>query len=42
MSFKKSIQTILLGFALCFCFLVGMGQNPILAATLVETEPIFQ
>ncbi|MGB5963179.1 MAG: rhodanese-like domain-containing protein [Coleofasciculaceae cyanobacterium] len=42
MSFKKSIQTtILLGFALCFCFLVGIGQNPILAATLVETEPIF-
>ncbi len=42
MSFKKSIQTVLLGFALCFCFLVGIGQNRILAATLVETEPIFQ
>lgn len=38
MSFKKSIQTILLGFALCFCLLVGIGQNPILA----ETRPIFQ
>ncbi|MEH2062512.1 MAG: rhodanese-like domain-containing protein [Nostoc sp.] len=42
MSFKKSIQTILLGFALCFCLLVGIGQKPILAATLVETRPIFQ
>lgn len=42
MSFKKSIQTILLGFALCFCLLVGIGQNPILAASLIETEPIFQ
>ena len=42
MSFKKSIQTILLGFALCFCLLAGIGQNPILAATLVETKPIFQ
>ncbi|MBN3927561.1 rhodanese-like domain-containing protein [Nostoc sp. NMS4] len=38
MSFQKSIQTILLGFALCFCLLVGIGQNPILA----ETRPIFQ
>ena len=42
MSFKKSIQTILLGFALCFCLLFGIGQNPILAATIIETEPIFQ
>ena len=42
MSFKKSIQTILLGFALCFCLLVSIGQNPILAATLIETKPIFQ
>lgn len=39
MSFKKPIQTTLLGFALCFCLLVGIGQNPILAATLIETEP---
>lgn len=37
MSFKKSIQTILLGFTLCFCLLVGIGQSPILA----ETRPIF-
>ena len=42
MSFKKPIQTILLGFSLCFCLLVGIGKNPILAANLIETEPIFQ
>jgi len=42
MSFKKPIQTILLGFSLCFGLLVGIGKNPILAANLIETEPIFQ
>jgi rhodanese-related sulfurtransferase len=42
MSFKKSIQTILLGFTLCFCLLVSVGQNPILAATLTETRLISQ
>lgn len=40
MSFKKPIQTILLGFALCFCLLVGVGQNPMIAATLTEAESI--
>lgn len=42
MSFKKSIQTILLGFALCFCLLVGVGQNLALAATPTQTESISQ
>jgi Protein of unknown function (DUF3122) len=32
MIFKKTIQTILLGFAICFCLLVGVGQNPTRAA----------
>ncbi len=34
MLFKKSIQTILLGFALWVCLLFGGGQNPIMAANL--------
>lgn len=34
MLFRKAIQTILLGFALWVCFLSGVGQNPIMAATL--------
>lgn len=34
MLFKKSIQTIVLGFALWFCLLWSVGQNPIIAATL--------
>ncbi len=34
MLFKKSIQTILLGFALWVCLLFGAGQNPIMAANL--------
>jgi rhodanese-related sulfurtransferase len=42
MNFKQSIQVILLGFAVCCSFLVGMGQNPLLAATLMETKPILQ
>jgi rhodanese-related sulfurtransferase len=42
MMFKKSIQTLLLGFALC-CFLwVGIGQNPTIAATLTEAGAISQ
>lgn len=40
MDFKKSIQTILLGFALCFYLLVGIEQNPLLAANLTEVRPI--
>jgi rhodanese-related sulfurtransferase len=42
MIFKKSIQTILLGFAMCFCLLVGIGQNPTIAATLTQAESISQ
>ncbi len=42
MNFKQSIQVILLGFAVCCGFLFGIGQNPILAATLMETKPIGQ
>lgn len=34
MLFKKSIRTILLGFALWVCLLSGVGQSPIMAATL--------
>jgi rhodanese-related sulfurtransferase len=41
MIFKKLIPAILLGFLLCFGFLVSIGQNPILAATLTENKPIF-
>jgi rhodanese-related sulfurtransferase len=42
MIFKKSIQTILLGFAIWFCLLVGVGQNPSIAATLTQAESISQ
>ncbi|PSB40060.1 rhodanese-like domain-containing protein [filamentous cyanobacterium Phorm 46] len=42
MIFKKPIQTILLGLILLFCLLLGIEQNPIFAATLIETKPIFQ
>lgn len=42
MIFKKPIQTILLGFALWLWLLVSVGPNPILAATLTETESISQ
>lgn len=42
MIFTKPIQTILLGFALWFYLLVGVGQNPILAANLTETRSILQ
>jgi len=42
MIFKKPISSILLAFAISVCILVGIGQNPILAATLIETRPIFQ
>ena len=42
MMFKKLIQTILLGFALWFCFSIDPGQNSILAATLTETTSISQ
>jgi rhodanese-related sulfurtransferase len=38
---KKSIQTILLGLALCFCLLVSIVPNSALAATLTETGSIF-
>jgi len=42
MIFKTSIQTILLGFAIWFCLLVGIGQNPIMAVTLAEFGSISQ
>lgn len=37
MLFKKSIQTIVLGFALWLCLLFGAGQNPIMAANLTSS-----
>lgn len=40
MMFKKPIQTILLAFAIWFCLLFGIGQNPTIAATLTEAELI--
>ena len=40
MSIKTSIQAIALGFALCCCFLVSIGQTPLLAANLTESRPI--
>ncbi|MEA5513818.1 rhodanese-like domain-containing protein [Nodularia sp. UHCC 0506] len=40
MMLKKPIQTILLAFAIWFCLLFGIGQNPTIAATLTEAELI--
>ena len=40
MGFKRSIQSTALGFALCFCLFVGIGQTPLLAANLTEARPI--
>lgn len=40
MGIKTSIQTIVLGFAFCFCLLVGIYQRPLLAANLTEARPI--
>ncbi|WP_044500103.1 rhodanese-like domain-containing protein [Nostoc sp. PCC 7107] len=42
MIFKKPIQTILLGFAMCFCLLLGVGHNLALAATPTQAESISQ
>lgn len=42
MMFKNLIQTILLGFALWMCLWFGLGQVPVLAATLTETQSIAQ
>ncbi len=42
MIFEKLVQTILLGFAIWFCLLVDVGQNPLIAATLTEAESISQ
>ncbi|QLE45379.1 rhodanese-like domain-containing protein (plasmid) [Nostoc sp. C052] len=39
---KKLIQTILLGFAMCFCLLLGVEQDPTIAASLTEAESISQ
>ena len=40
MNLKQSIQTILLGLALCFWLLVGMDPPPLLAAPLKDATPI--
>ncbi len=40
MLFKKSIQTIVLGFALWICLLFGAGQTPIMAANLTSSALI--
>jgi rhodanese-related sulfurtransferase len=40
MGVKISIQTVVLGFALCFCLLVGIDQRPLLAANLTAVRPI--
>ncbi|MBD2299619.1 rhodanese-like domain-containing protein [Nostoc sp. FACHB-190] len=42
MIFKKSIQTIFLGFAMCFYLWVGVGFSPTLAANLTQAESISQ
>jgi rhodanese-related sulfurtransferase len=42
MIFKKPIQTLLLGLALWVCLLLGVEQNPTMAATLTEAESISQ
>jgi rhodanese-related sulfurtransferase len=42
MIFKKPIQMILLGFVIWFCLLVGVGQNPTIAATLMDAQSISQ
>jgi rhodanese-related sulfurtransferase len=38
MILKKSIQMVLLGFALWVCFWVGFGQTPVIAAVRTTTE----
>ncbi len=40
MRFKKSIQTILLGFALWICLGLSAGQSPIMAANLPSSAAI--
>lgn len=42
MSFKKLIQTTLIGFAIWVCLFVGVGQNSVIAATLTEAGAISQ
>lgn len=42
MIFKTLIQTTLIGFAIWICLLIGVGQNPVIAATLTEPEAISQ
>lgn len=42
MTFKTLIQTTLIGFAIWICLLIGVGQNPVIAATLTEPEAISQ
>jgi len=38
MILRKSIQSVLIGFAICFCILVGLGQKTTLAANLTDTQ----
>jgi rhodanese-related sulfurtransferase len=42
MIFKRTTLSILLWFAVCICITIGIGQSPILAATLAETESMSQ
>jgi hypothetical protein len=40
MGLMKTIQPLLLGFVVCFCLLVGLGQAPLLATNLTGARPI--
>jgi rhodanese-related sulfurtransferase len=42
MTFKKLIQTTLIGFAIWICLLIGVGQNLVIAETLTEAGAISQ
>ena len=42
MIFKQLIQTLLLGFTLCFFLWIGIGQNLTVASTLTEANAVSQ
>lgn len=42
MTFKKLVQTILIGFALGICLLMNVGQNAVMATTLTNVGVISQ
>ena len=42
MIYRKTIQTLSIGFTLCFCLLFGVGQSQSLAATLPNTKAMPQ